>query len=56
MIEFQNLPNGAVFFDPFVRRTFIKLNEHEAKCIKYPNGWNAPVSPFGANEKVYISK
>jgi hypothetical protein len=45
-----------MFFDPFVRRTFIKINEHEAKCVQFPVRWNEPVSPFNEDEMVYISK
>lgn len=56
MIEFQYLPINAMFFDPFVRRTFIKVNETEAKCVQYPARWDHPISPFNNDELVYISK
>lgn len=56
MIEFQYVPCGSKFYDPYVMRVFIKINDNEAKCISYPVRWNDPINLFDTHEKVYISK
>ena len=53
-MNFCDVPLNTPFWDPFVRRSFVKIDNTRAKCLTYPFNWTVDMNEFGEEEDVFV--